>query len=329
MRRPQLAAAPRALRLLLITIAMVAVAGGAAPAKAPPACFGAASRDPLKPCDNPALRDSVTPAPDDAVLEPNAPCHPIRSRAQPPVCWFGTSKGAARASIALIGDSHAPAWRAAVAVAAGRERWHGLTVYRSGCPFTTATRAIGRADRTACRRWTRDATRWFARHPEVHTAFVAASAAAIVLPTATRNPREAAIAGFVTAFKGLPPSVTRIVVLRDNLRAQDDTPPCVASAVAHGQAPGDVCALPRGDALIEDPAVVAAQRMASPRVQVVDLTDQMCDDALCHPVVGGALVLKDTNHLSRTFATTLGPFLLEQYLHLPAVPSTAARRATR
>ena len=42
------------------------------------------------------------------------------------------------------------------------------------------------------------------------------------------------------------------------------------------------------------------------------LTSFMCGPRTCPPVVGGALVLKDTNHLSLTFATTLGPYLLRR-----------------
>ncbi len=36
----------------------------------------------------------------------------------------------------------------------------------------------------------------------------------------------------------------------------------------------------------------------------------MCGRRTCLPVVGGALVHKDETHLTRVFATTLGPYLL-------------------
>jgi hypothetical protein len=45
-------------------------------------------------------------------------------------------------------------------------------------------------------------------------------------------------------------------------------------------------------------------------VRLLDLTDFMCTATLCPPVVGGALVLKDADHLTRAFSTTLGPYLL-------------------
>jgi hypothetical protein len=47
-------------------------------------------------------------------------------------------------------------------------------------------------------------------------------------------------------------------------------------------------------------------------VQVIDLTHFMCGRRRCFPVVGGALVHKDPTHLTRVFATTLGPYLLRR-----------------
>jgi hypothetical protein len=43
---------------------------------------------------------------------------------------------------------------------------------------------------------------------------------------------------------------------------------------------------------------------------VVDLTPHFCGRRRCFPVVGGVLVHKDTDHLTRRFSRTLGPYLL-------------------
>jgi hypothetical protein len=48
------------------------------------------------------------------------------------------------------------------------------------------------------------------------------------------------------------------------------------------------------------------------RSEAVDLTDWMCDSRVCDAVIGGALVHKDVHHLTRAFATTLGPPLLRK-----------------
>jgi hypothetical protein len=71
-------------------------------------------------------------------------------------------------------------------------------------------------------------------------------------------------------------------------------------------------------ALGPDPAVLAARRLASPRVQVIDMAGFMCDGWRCYPVVGGVLVHKDIGHLTRLFSTTLGPFVLRKLNRLMA-----------
>ena len=77
-----------------------------------------------------------------------------------------------------------------------------------------------------------------------------------------------------------------------------------------------MCAVARSGAITTDPAEVAAARLHSPRVQVVDLNDFICDSRLCYPVVGGALVYKDLHHLTTVFDTTLGPYLLRDVRRL-------------
>ena len=64
--------------------------------------------------------------------------------------------------------------------------------------------------------------------------------------------------------------------------------------------------------------MLAAQRFASPRVSVIDMTSFMCDGRRCYPVVGGVLVHKDVGHFTRLFSTTLGPFVLSELNRLMA-----------
>jgi SGNH domain (fused to AT3 domains) len=44
-------------------------------------------------------------------------------------------------------------------------------------------------------------------------------------------------------------------------------------------------------------------------VREIDLTRAFCDARRCYPVIGGALVYKDEDHLTPTFAATLAPWL--------------------
>jgi hypothetical protein len=42
---------------------------------------------------------------------------------------------------------------------------------------------------------------------------------------------------------------------------------------------------------------------------LVDLDDAVCPTALCAPVIGGVLVYRDINHLTKTYVLTLAPRL--------------------
>jgi hypothetical protein len=47
-------------------------------------------------------------------------------------------------------------------------------------------------------------------------------------------------------------------------------------------------------------------------VKVVDLTEFFCDARSCFPVIGGALVFKDQNHMTETYAKSLAPYLARE-----------------
>ena len=64
-------------------------------------------------------------------------------------------------------------------------------------------------------------------------------------------------------------------------------------------------------------------------MKLIDLSNFMCDDEHCFPVVGGALVIKDIGHLTRTFSRSLGPFLGRAISRLQAPPAPVGRAASR
>jgi hypothetical protein len=297
-------------RFLTGAVVALALAGatqaGSNPAAAAgaPACFGAVARDPLNACVNPALNFTASPSPFDAVLEPSAPCALIQSGA-PEVCAFGAAQGQASATVALLGDSHSTHWRAALAVVAAERHWHGVSINRNNCPFTFAvTPGQGR-----CKGWSGSVVRWLQRHPVVHTVFVSANSGSGVVPVGGLTRTTTKINGYVDAWKALPRSVRRIFVIHDVPHSRNNTRACVAQAVARHHNAAERCARPRLAALRTDLEAVAAEQTDSARVKLIDLTSFMCDETRCFPVVGGALVIKDIGHLTRTFSASLGPFL--------------------
>lgn len=291
-----------------------------------PPCFGAAARDRARPCENRRLRGVVAPTPIEAVDETNAPCTEIRRRGVISVCGFGAAPDRARATVALLGDSHAAAWRAALQVVARDQRWRGLSITRTSCPFSQADRRIDEPGRSRCRAWNDALPRWFAGHPEVDTVFVAANTGGAVDRPAGRSLMDAEIAGYRRAWSGLPDSVRRIVVLRDTPKVRSSTLDCIDEAQAGERRAGPACAVPRRTALRRDPAVVAARRDTGRPVSVIDLTDVFCSRRLCLPVIGGALAYKDQEHLTPIFARTLGPLLGRQVVRADLAQAGAQPR---
>lgn len=275
-----------------------------------PRCFGAASRDQQHPCTNPKLRSVVIPLPADALNAPNAPCDPVNS--EPPYrCSFGSPAEDAAGTVGLYGDSHATHWRSALQTVVARNRWAGISVTRSSCPFTRATPLIPQPERTHCVEWNRQVVQFTEDHPEITTVVVSQHRGHVVAPKGA-NTREVQIRGYIAAWKALPATVTHVIVIRDTPYDRGHTGECIMQARKRGDDIGEVCAVPRSKALKADPAAIAARRMAGTRVDLVDLTPFFCGPQLCYPVVGGALVHKDITHMSLTFGTTLGPYLLRR-----------------
>jgi hypothetical protein len=228
------------------------------------------------------------------------------------VCSFGTAPAAATDTIALVGDSHASQWRAALEPVAQANRWRGFSMMHSGCPLSKALRALSPPGRRrSCGAWKREVFAWFARHPEVHTVFVGGlSGGSGVVRERGRSEFDTAAAGYRAAWNALPPSVTRIVVLRDTPKMRGGVNGCVQRAIRARTPAGVRCAVPRSSALDPDPILAAARATRSRRTSIVDLTRFFCDRARCYPVIGGVLAFKDSTHLTPVFAETLAPFLL-------------------
>ncbi len=274
-----------------------------------PHCFGAAAMDPDRPCVNPRLRLSVVPTPIEARTLPNAPCRRIGTMHGKKVCEFGVTAARATDTVALVGDSHAGMWRVALDVVARAHRWRGVHMGHASCPLSVAVRDIPEPNRSSCTAWRRLVFKWFAAHPEAGTLFVSElSGGRGVLRRPGQSPLAAEIAGYTSAWKSLPPTVKHIVVIRDTPKADPGTADCIQRAIARRRPAGTACAMRRSGALDQDPAAVAAARMRSSRVQILDMTRYLCDRSRCFPVIGGALVYKDTTHMLGPFATTLGPY---------------------
>ncbi len=167
----------------------------------------------------------MVPTPDDAVVEPNSPCIPLRSKLQPFVCSFGAVKTDTfkpTTTVALVGDSHAAHWRAALDPIAQLRGWAGLSLTRSSCPYSTTTPMLAERDtQEACKRWNKDVPRWFKRHKEVSTVFMSHHIQVrVVGAKGAKNQFEAKVKGYMR--KWARPAADRQADRRDQGHAARD-----------------------------------------------------------------------------------------------------------
>jgi hypothetical protein len=293
-------------------------ASAAAAPSAPPTCFGAAARDREHPCSNPDLTYRVEPTPNNALLELDSPCARESAPRVLSLCSFGVPSASATETVALIGDSHATHWRPALEVVAQSKGWHVKNMTRTSCPFSTAPIDKSKTLRRDCAERNRQVAAWLRAHPEIRTVFVAGNAAVRVLGAKPKDRFKRALAGYRATFATLPDSVKHVVVIRDSIKAKTGTLDCVRRAMRAHKRAGLVCALPLAKLRRGDAAAAAARELGPPRGQVIDLTSFQCSTRLCFAVVGGVLVHKDIDHITRTFAVTLAPYLLRDYDRLAA-----------
>jgi hypothetical protein len=271
-------------------------------------CFGAASRDPARRCVNKELRYTVVPLPAEAKAGQNSPCTPGGQTEELYPCHFGVPAEQATGTIALVGDSHAAHWRAALDVVAHQRGWHGISLTQTGCPMTKAIPILKGRQRDDCLAYNEEIGPWLERHPEVKTIFTSQHGGKVVVERG-QSQRDVQVQGFVRAFDDLPRSVEHMIVIRDTPWSTRTAPKCIEAALIDRRRPDLACAIPRRRALRPDLAAEAVVLMASSRVHVLDLTPFMCGPRKCFPVVGGALVHKDGGHITQVFSRTLGPYL--------------------
>jgi hypothetical protein len=270
-------------------------------------CFGAAARDPLRPCFNASIAVAPAVAHRDDVPESRCTLTPEEPS---PVCAFGVSRARARGTVALVGDSHALHWRAAIDVVARHHHWRAYSVTAPGCLFSEAVERMGAGAREFCIPWYRAALRWLKRHPEVSTVFVSQNATTPIGLASDETNFAVKTAGFRATWRGLPRTVKHVVVLRDTPDPDDATFGCVNAAIAAGRRPGPACPTPRAVAMHSDLAVATTRALRSRRYEAIDLTNFFCGPKNCYPAIGGLLVYRDVlGHMTIAFSTSLGHYV--------------------
>ncbi|MBN9191437.1 acyltransferase family protein [Microbacterium sp.] len=266
----------------------------------PPECFGAASVLDAS-CAGKDFGSTILPAPGFAGVDrpSDEQCFVQLNDARPVSCEFGsTAKDAPR--VVLIGDSHAFQLLSTFERMAKDNGWRLTTFFKGACPWSTAPLATPGAFGDACTQW-RQAVEQKLASEKVDVIFTAALATTPYASVGHASAHDAAVAGYRDAWKREIDRGAKIVTVVDNPVWETDPNKCLRTK------PESSCDGARADVLISsDPLKAAATGMAG--VRLLDFTDVYCDKTTCFPVVGGANLYRDQDHLTVTFADTLAPW---------------------
>lgn len=282
-------------------------------------CFGAAARPPDgAPCVNPDLAGLAVPAPeaaDDDTPEPYAEgpdqCRwTTRKSPDPARCERGDRGGDVR--VALVGDSHAAHWASGLVEAAEANGWLLDLYTKEGCAFSDVMRVQDEVITPACIAWVDRAEQLLldGDYDVVVTSQISGKEWVPPEGTAPGTSQERiAEDGLVTLWGRLADAGLPVLALADTPRPDPKVIDCLSEP---GTDPATDCRVPRDEATRPvDPQRGAVARLDRPDVRLVDLTDVFCDATECFPVIGGATVYRDDDHLTDTFAATLAPYLAD------------------
>lgn len=190
-------------------------------------------------------------------------------------------------TVVVVGNSHMEQFMGAVIPVAEQENWQLVSLLQPGCGFGLDGQS------PECRKGN-----------DAAMAYVEELKPDAVLTTSTRGERmdgsgEHVVAGLEEIVNRLTDSGIDVVGFRDNPRFDFNPTRCVES-----KGEGDPsCTVPAASVLA--PQNPAASLEGIPGYTNLDLSDRICPDGRCEPVIGNVFVWLDAHHLTWDYAKTM------------------------
>lgn len=199
----------------------------------------------------------------------------------------------------LVGGSHTQHWEDAWVQVADDAGWEVTAVIKHGCRLTVGPQASHRY----CVEWSAGALdRVLADRPDV----------VVVESTKTSTEgRDVVVPEQAAAWTQIADAGIQVIGVRDTPRFTERVPACLErhEALPREEASA-ACSAPRDDLFGGTfPAAAAAGDPTGAGIVHLDLTDAVCGPETCDVVVGNVVVYRDADHLTGTYAETLGPDL--------------------
>lgn len=225
-------------------------------------------------------------------------------------CAFGDPNGSR--TIVLAGDSHA-AMLVPTFDRIGQERgWRVELIAKGSCPLSVRTDVVhgdGRTPFKDCMEWNIEAIQ---RIVDLHPTAVVTSAVAFGYPDNVQDlaayDREVA-AGYAGAYAQILAAGIPVVAVKETPAFLGlSVPECLNTP---GQS-SESCSARMEAARDGTPSRIALAVEQEPRVPIIDIDEVVCPASGCRAVIGNMLTLRDDNHLSSQFASSIAWFVEER-----------------
>src|SRR5690606_39948965 len=198
--------------------------------------------------------------------------------------------------------------------AADANSWRLDTYTKSACLFADTDTWLGAQDRPyeSCREWTANVIETIEDDPPT-VVVTSMSGGHTLARDGQRVPRPEADVdlgrGVARAWRALEAAGATVVTIIDTPWVGIDVPECVASNPDRLTR----CAADREQALADSAGEFQEIALAEvPSARAIDLTDYICPQSECAPVIGDVLVWRDGHHLTATYSRSLGPMLADE-----------------
>lgn len=224
---------------------------------------------------------------------------------KPKWCIIGQLDG--KTTAAVVGDSKILQYYEALDAAGKALGWRITTATKSSCAFVNASTSA------ECGAF-RDAVliELKKNHPDYLITSQHSSQARNPSDAKNKTGQQPMISGLRDIWSEVTELGTEVIVVLDNPRPPSEIEP-VYECLAKNPKRTDLCAFSRSDGIKDSSAPVLKKAARGlPDVHVIDLTDYICPQKLCAPVIGDVVLYRQGSHLTNTYARSLAPILTDR-----------------
>jgi peptidoglycan/LPS O-acetylase OafA/YrhL len=223
-------------------------------------------------------------------------------------CLYGDRHG--NRTLILFGDSHAMQYFPPLQAIAKRNHLRLIALTKAECtPAEVEVKSmVANREYSQCDAW---------RQKELERIEMAGRSAVVLMSSDTAytpygkdgeqlsgpEAADAMEAGYISTLRRLHRVGLRAIVIRDTPLAPDEIPACVSEHL------DDLASCDFPHALTWEKEFERRAAKRAPGAHLIDLTPEICPQGICRSVIGNALVFRDDNHLTATFARTLSSWI--------------------